>query len=151
MPLNPFELHKDPVYNKCFFHPQTNLKNRNFKFKTCGECRVDIIPSSQIFLTSRKKHIFLWVFSNFHTKLSYMHCNIVFIPRPHKTRFLPSISCSLHSFFSFWFVRNMASTVTSQLTFSALCWSNNIVAQRFSTAVPRELYVPQRNIPKWIW
>jgi len=46
----------------------------------------------------------------------------------------------------------MASTVTLQLTCVRLCWSNNIVAQRFSTAVTRELvYVPQRNIPNWIW
>jgi len=31
-----------------------------------------------------------------------------------------------------------------QLVFAALCWSNNIVAQRFSTAVLRELlYMPQ--------
>jgi len=46
----------------------------------------------------------------------------------------------------------MAAAATLQLTFAALCWSSDISAQRFSTAVPRELVhlVPQRNITNWI-
>jgi len=37
----------------------------------------------------------------------------------------------------------MVATATLQLTFAALCWSSNTVAQWFPTAVPRELlYVP---------
>jgi len=40
-----------------------------------------------------------------------------------------------------------------QLTFAALCWSNNIPAQRqLPTTKPRgHLYVTQRDIPNWIW
>jgi len=46
----------------------------------------------------------------------------------------------------------MAATETLQLTFSALSWSINIEAQRFSAAVPQErLYLQHRDIPKWIW
>jgi len=36
---------------------------------------------------------------------------------------------------SFSFVSYLATTTTLQFTFAALCWSNNTVVQRFSTAV----------------
>jgi len=39
---------------------------------------------------------------------------------------------------------------TLQLISAALCWNDNIIAQMFSTDVPRELDVLQRDIPKWI-
>jgi len=39
----------------------------------------------------------------------------------------------------------MAATAMLQLTFVALCWSSNAVAQWFPTAVQRELYELQRS------
>jgi len=44
----------------------------------------------------------------------------------------------------------MAAAGTSQLTFTAICWSKNTVAQWFPTAVSRELNVPQRRFANWI-
>jgi len=45
----------------------------------------------------------------------------------------------------------MTTTATLQLTFAALCWSNNIVAQKFSAAMPRtHLSVLQRECTKLI-
>jgi len=52
---------------------------------------------------------------------------------------------------SFWVLNYMAWVATLQLILAELCWSNNIVAQRFSTAVSKYLlYVLQRDIANWI-
>jgi len=43
-------------------------------------------------------------------------------------------------------------TVKLQLTFAALCWSNNTVAQWFPTVMLQKLlYVPQHVIANWLW
>jgi len=43
-----------------------------------------------------------------------------------------------------WIYEYMAATAMLQLTFTAVCWSNNTVAQRFSTAVRTPLRAATR-------
>jgi len=88
----------------------------------------------------------------FFTENSFMHV-IAFNPRTQKTLFLPfslrcvhyctlALICELHG---------SNSNVSTHFSWSMLkqYHRNN---QRISSALPREvLYVPQRDIPSWIW
>ena len=89
----------------------TKVLSSSDHFKECsfqlitrlgGECRFDIITSSQTFL-NQCKTLLLRAFQNFHSKLIYAHYRIVFTPRTHKTPFLLFMFCAfIH--LGFWFV-----------------------------------------------
>jgi len=72
----------------------------------------------------------------------------------HSSNAFWSVHFTFCSFFylSCWFVSYMAETAMLQFIFAAICWRINVVAQRLRTSVSRELlYVPQRDIPSWMW
>jgi len=108
-----------------------------------GECRVDVITSSQTFLSQCNTLSFTGLFKKFWTlwyALSYG------IHSMHSSNAFSSVHFPFCAFFyhSFWFLSYMA--VTAAHFSCAICWSNYIVAQSLSAAVPRELhYIPQRD------
>jgi len=63
-----------------------------------GESRVDVIYIFTNIRKSVENVIFYGPFQNFYSKLFLAHCRIVLIRRTHKTRLLPFILRSVHSF-----------------------------------------------------
>jgi len=142
----------DLAYNRSYFILWPLQRNVTSTLKLLDEeCRVDFNCIFASFLMSGQNFICYGSFQVLHSKLSYTHYRIVFFPCIHKTRFLPLILHSVHSFTCvFDMLSCTAAPLTLERTFAALCWSDNSVAQMFSTAVPPELLsVPQRDILNW--
>jgi len=98
---------------------------------------------------SRCKTLFWWAFSN--VSQQTLLKTYTLSHHIHSAHSWNAFSCVHSTFCAFFyhcfiFVSYMAAKATLQLTVAALCWSNNIVAERFSTAVMRELFTCRKAI-----